>query len=57
MNWFMCGIHDEGTGRWTTHGCDTEKGINLAETNTYHQHISNSKTACVKTERQEVGAK
>lgn len=32
------------------------EGYYLAETNTYHQHISNSKTACIRTERQEVGA-
>lgn len=29
----------------------------LAETNTYHENISNSKTACVRTERQQVGTK
>lgn len=29
----------------------------LAETNTYHENIPNSKTACVRTERQQVGTK
>lgn len=29
----------------------------VAETNTYHENISNSKTACVRTERQQVGTK
>ena len=33
------------------------EGYYLAETNTYHENISNSKTACVRTERQQVGTK
>lgn len=33
------------------------EGYYLAETNTYHENIPNSKTACVRTERQQVGTK
>lgn len=33
------------------------EGFYLAETNTYHEIIPNSKTACVRTERQQVGTK
>lgn len=33
------------------------EGYYLAETNTYHENIPNSKTACVRTERQHVGTK
>lgn len=38
-------------------GGDTTEGVNVAETNTYHENIPNSKTACVGTERQQVGTK
>lgn len=41
---------------WGKQG-NTEKGCYLAETNTYHENIPNSKTACVRTERQQVGTK
>lgn len=33
------------------------EGYYVAETNTYHENIPNSKTACVRTERQQVGTK
>lgn len=31
------------------------EGYYLTETDTYHENIPNSKTACVRTERQQVG--
>lgn len=37
----------------TRHG----EGYYLTETDTYHENIPNSKTACVRTERQHVGTK
>lgn len=39
------------------HKSNTENRYYLAETNTYHENIPNSKTACVRTERQQVGTK
>ena len=46
-----------GRGRGGVLQARHREGYYLAETNTYHENIPNSKTACVRTERQQVGTK
>ena len=52
-------VGGEGEGGWGKVWVQARhrEGYYLAETITYHENIPNSKTACVRTERQQVGTK